>query len=143
MILDTLDRASRYTACHAGFAQGIAFLQQLSLEKLEPGKHTIDGQRLFAIVAHEQGRGQEGAVLEFHRKYIDIQYVVSGHEMIGWRPLDQCHQIKQDYNEDSDYGLYSDRSKSWFEVLPQSHAPLASSGPVHKVVVKVSVDFAL
>jgi biofilm protein TabA len=148
MILDTIDRIHRYATCHAGIAQGIAFLQQATLPSLEPGKHELDGQRLFAIVAHEQGRGLDNAILEYHRKYIDIQYVISGHEIIGWKPLDQCDQIKQEYNPDTDCGLYSDRPKSWFEVLPKSfaiffpedaHAPLASSGSVHKVVIKVAV----
>ncbi len=149
MILGTLDKAGQYAACHPGLLEGFRFLQRPSLELLDAGKHEIDGQRLFAIVAHDQGRGLEGAFLEFHRKYIDIQYVISGHEIIGWQPLDQCRQVKQLYSPESDLGFFSDRPKSWFEVLPKSfaiffpedaHAPLASSGPLHKVVIKVAVD---
>jgi len=129
---------------------GLTFLQRASIVSLPDGKHEIDGQRLFAIVAHDQGRGREGAILEYHRKYIDIQYVVSGSECIGWQSLESCQQPKQAYLSDTDCGLYADRPPSWFELPPQSvaiffpedaHAPLASNGSVHKVVVKVAVDY--
>ncbi len=150
MILATLDKANLYSTCHPGLPYGFEFLQQASLESLADGKHAIDGQRLFAIVARDQGRGLDGAFLECHRKYIDIQYVISGHEIIGWQPLGHCQQVKQLYDSESDLGFFHDRPKTWLEVLPKSfaiffpedaHAPLASSGPVHKVVIKVAVDY--
>ncbi len=149
MILAPLDKAFRYAACHPGLLRGLEFLQQMLIESLTDGKQEIDDQRLIAIVAHDQGRGREGAVLEFHRKYIDIQYVVSGSELIGWQSLESCRQPKQIYDPESDCGLFSDRPTSWFELSPQSvaiffpedaHAPLAATGPVHKVVMKVAVD---
>ena len=151
MILTTFDNALRYVGCHPGLLRGFVFLDQTDLGSLEAGKHEIDGQRIFAIVAHDQGRGQDGAVLEFHRKYIDIQYVVSGHELIGWKPLGHCNEVQQVYDQEKDFGLFADRPASWFEVRPKSfaiffpedaHAPLASLGPVHKVVIKVAIDYA-
>ena len=151
MILATSDKAFQYVSAHPGLAYGFEFLQRASLDSLADGKHEIDGQRLFAIVARDQGRGMDGAFLEFHRKYIDIQYVVSGHEIIGWQPLGHCQQVKQLYNPETDLGFFFDRPKSWFEVLPKTfaiffpedaHAPLASNGPVRKVVMKVAVDYA-
>ena len=150
MILARLDESSQYAACHPGLSRGFEFLHRASLQSLGAGKHEIDGTRLFAIVAHEQGRGLDGAFLEFHRKYIDIQYLISGHEIIGWQPMDQCQQVKQLYSPESDLGFFQDRPKSWFEVLPKSfaiffpedaHAPLASTGTLHKVVIKVAVDY--
>lgn len=150
MILDTFDKAAQYAACHPGLMRGFKFLQQASIESLADGKHEIDGERMFAICAHDQGRDRAGAVLEFHRKYIDIQYVVSGDEIIGWKPLSRCQQIKQAYSPDNDCGLFLDRPPSWFEVLPRffaiffpedAHAPLAATGAVHKIVIKVAVDY--
>ena len=148
MILATIEMAHRYANCHSGLSRGFEFLQTTKLEELVDGKHEIDGERLFAIVAHDQGRGREGAFFEAHRKYIDIQYVVSGNEVIGWQPLASCHSIKQEYDATTDLAFFFDRPQSWFEVLPRSfavffpedaHAPLAATGPVHKVVLKVAV----
>ena len=149
MILATIEQAYRYANCHKGLSRGFEFLQTTKLEELPDGKLEIDGERLFAIVAHDLGRGREGAVLEAHRRYIDIQYVVSGNELIGWQPLETCRSVKQAYIPDTDLAFFLDRSSSWFEVAPRSfavffpedaHAPLAAQGPVHKVVVKVAVD---
>ncbi len=149
MILASIQQAHRYAHCHAGLAQGFEFLQTAKLNELPDGKLELDGNRLFAIVAHDQGRGRDGAFLEAHRKYIDIQYVVSGNELIGWQPLASCRNVKEAYNGERDIEFFFDRPASWFELAPQSfsiffpedaHAPLAAHGPVHKVVVKVAVE---
>lgn len=149
MILTPIDKAIQYASCHPGLLSGIQYLQQTSFESLVDGKHEIDGQRLFAICAHDQGRGRDGAVLEVHRKYIDIQYVVSGSEFIGWKPLVDCQELKQEYNPETDLQFFSDRPPSWFEVAPKSiaiffpedaHAPLGGSGSVHKIVIKVALS---
>lgn len=150
MILDTFENAWKYIGCHPGLAAGMKFLQNADAFKLPDGKHEIDGKRLLAICAHDQGRGIDGAVLEHHRKYIDIQYVVSGKELMGWSPLAACRQVKQAYNAETDLGFHFDRPGSWFDVAPGSfviffpedaHAPLAATGPVHKIVIKVAVDW--
>ena len=149
MILATIEQAYRYANCHKGLSRGFEFLQTTKLDELPDGKLEIDGGRLYAIVAHDQGRGRDGAILEAHRKYIDIQYVISGNELIGWQPLASCRTVKQTYNSDTDLAFFLDRSSTWFELAPCSfavffpedaHAPLAAQGPVHKVVVKVAVD---
>ncbi len=149
MILATIEQAYRYINCRAGLSRGFEFLQNTQLDELPDGKLEIDGGRLFAIVAHDQGRGRDGAILEAHRKYIDIQYVVSGNELIGWQPLPTCKTVKQAYNAETDLAFFLDRPSSWFELAPRSfavffpedaHAPLAAQGPVHKVVVKVALE---
>jgi len=149
MILATIAQAYRYANCHKGLSRGFEFLQTTKLDELPDGKLEIDGGRLFAIVAHDQGRGRDGAVLEAHRKYIDIQYVISGNELIGWQPLTSCGAVKQAHDSETDLAFFLDRSSTWFELAPRSfavffpedaHAPLAAQGPVHKVVVKVAVD---
>lgn len=149
MILSTIELAYRYADCHHGLSRGFEFLQTTKLNQLGDGKHEIDGERLFAIVAHDQGRGRSGATLEAHRKYIDIQYVIDGDETIGWQPLALCREVKQDYNSETDVALFLERPPTWFDLAPRSfavffpedaHAPLAAEGSVHKVVIKVAVD---
>ena len=149
MILATIEQAYRYADCHHGLSRGFEFLQTTKLDELADGKHEIDGTRLFAIVAHDQGRGRDSAILEVHRKYIDIQYVISGNELIGWRPLANCKAVKQAYDFETDLAFFLERPPSWFELAPRSfavffpedaHAPLAAQGPVHKVVVKVAIE---
>ncbi len=142
--------AGKYASVHPGFTAGFQFIAQSLGRELKDGKHEIDGKRLFAICAHDLGRGKEASPLEFHRKYIDIQYVVDGCETIGWSDLASCQQIRDPYDPERDIGFYSDRPTSWFDVAPGSfaiffpedaHAPLAAHGAVHKIVVKVALDW--
>lgn len=148
MIIDTLEQADRYTALHPEFARAFDFLRNAPLSDLKPGRHEIDGDGLFAIVATDEGRGRDRAKLEAHRRYIDIQYVVGGSEVIGWSGLERCGDIESPYDAQNDVALFRDPPVTWVDLAPGSfavffpedaHAPLAGSQTVIKVVVKVAV----
>lgn len=150
MITDHLQRFERYLSVHPGFRAGSEFLRRPDLEQLAPGRYELDGPRLFAIVAADQGRGREKSLLEFHRKYIDIQYLVAGVDLIGWRPIELCDRLATPYDAEKDIGFFYDRPETWLEVPPDhfailfpedAHAPLAATGNVRKVVVKVAVEW--
>jgi biofilm protein TabA len=151
MILDDLKNAERYFSLHPGFAAAFAALRQPNLTSLTSGKHAVDGNRLSIIVGRDNGRGRSGAVLEAHRQYIDIQYVIAGDEEMGWRPIADCHAISEPYNDEHDFMLFGDASTSWFSVPPgkfaifypeDAHAPLAGNGLLHKAVAKVAVHWS-
>ena len=148
MILDELANAARYESLHAGFRAGFEFLAQKDLVSLPGGRHEIDGARIFALVNRDPGRGIEGARLEAHRKYIDIQYLVDGRERIGWRPLAGCRRLTDPYDADRDIMFFADAPETWIDLAlgqymifyPQdAHAPLAAEGDNVKVVIKVAV----
>ncbi len=148
MILDDLKHAARYDSLHSGFAAGFEFLLRDDLGQLESGRHELDGDRLFALVNRDPGRGHEGARLEAHRKYIDIQLLVDGSEEIGWRPTAECRQITDPYDEARDVIFFADPPQAWINLPPRkfmifypqdAHAPLAARGDNTKVVIKVAV----
>ncbi len=135
---------------HPGFARAFQWLQSTDLASLPLGKHSLDGDRLFVIVARDEGRGQAGARLEAHRRYIDIQYIVSGDEAMGWRPTEECRSVTEPYASERDIAFFGDAPESWFAVPAGSftifypsdaHAPLAGLGLLQKAVVKVAVDW--
>ena len=148
MIMDTLENAARYAGLRVGCSEAFGFLAQPGLEELPDGKHEIAGERVYAIVAHENGRKAEDAELEGHRKYVDIQYVISGSESMGWSPREgRINSVE--YDEEKDLEFFEGRPESIFRVPPGSfaiflpadtHLPLIGNGPIHKVVVKVAVD---
>ncbi len=148
MILDDLKRAQRYAALHAGFQAGFEFLRREDLLGLDCGRHEIDGDRVFALINRDAGRGRGGARLEAHRKYIDIQYLVDGAETIGWRPTAECETLTDEYVTERDIMFFGDAPYTWVE-LPvgkfmiffpdDAHAPLAASGDNVKAVIKVAV----
>jgi len=149
MMIDTLASADRYLPLHPGFAAGFAFLRRADLAQLPEGRHEIDGERVFAVVARTEGRGREQSLLEAHRRYLDIQFVIGGEDCIGWLPLSQCRRVSSPYDAEQDIEFFFDRPASWLAVSPgtfavfypeDAHAPMATQGPIHKVVVKVAAD---
>lgn len=148
MILDVLTRSGRYSDLHPDFAAAFDFLRRRDLADLPAGRHEVCGNRVFAIVGRDTGRGREKSPLETHRKYIDIQFVVSGDEWIGWRDVNTCRDSGLGYSTEKEIEFYTAAPEKWFRVPPKSfaiffpedaHAPLAGKGPVHKVVVKVAL----
>ena len=149
MILARLEDARRYEPLHPLFAKGLEFLRSPDLKELPDGKHEIDGERLFAVIWRGLGKGQADAVLEWHRQYIDIQYVISGIDQIGWLATRLCRREKQAYDAEADLQFFSDRPATWITVnggtftilYPEdAHAPLATTGPIHKVVLKIACE---
>ena len=149
MLLSTLSDSYRFDALHPGFSRALDFLRQPDLAHWAKGRHPVDGDRIIAIVEQRDAVGQAAAVLEVHRRYIDLQYTVSGDEVMGWRALSTCAQPREPFAEDRDIGFFRDAPLVWVPVptghlaifYPEdAHAPLAGRGPLHKVIMKVAVD---
>lgn len=147
MILDVLANAHRYTALHPLFAKAFAFLARTDLKALPLGKHAIEGDRLFAIVAKEAGRTKDEAILETHQKYIDIQCILAGTDTMGWKAKSRCTQPTKEYDPAGDEQCFADAPAAWVPVpadhfvvfFPEdAHAPLVSPDTLHKVVVKIA-----
>jgi len=147
MIIDTLAQASCYEPLHAGFKAAFDFLRDTDLSSLAQGRTEIDGDRLFALTQSYETRSVAGGKLEAHRKYIDIQFIVSGEEHIGYAPLGD-QPASAPFDTGKDIGFYHGDagfvklSAGMFAVffphdahLPGRHLGVPSQ--VKKVVLKV------
>jgi YhcH/YjgK/YiaL family protein len=149
MILDVLGNVHRYMVHNKEFSKAIEFLFRPDLNELPTGKYEIDGDRVYAIVAKDPGRKEEDALLEIHRKYIDIQVVLAGTDNMGWRSKSSCEKPSGEYHNDSDVQFFEDDPEAFFSVkrgrfvifFPEdAHMPSISEGEIHKIIVKVAVD---
>jgi len=87
MILDHLDHALLYGGLGQRVAIGLALLAEDSVRQSPPGRYEAEGDALFYIVDEYDTKPIAEGRLEIHRKYMDIQYIVSGCECIGTAPL--------------------------------------------------------
>ena len=148
MILDALNSMSQYRCLDGNFGVALDFAGRSDLRDLPLGRHDIHGQEVYALVMKEQGRPREGARLEAHRRYADIQIVLSGTEEMGWKPGSSCKTPTGGYDADKDVQFFEDEPDTWFSVQPgqfvvffpeDPHLPMVSKGELHKVVIKVAV----
>lgn len=148
MILDTLENYQLYTSINERIAKGFDFLRTTDLDSLPSGKHDIEGDTIFALVQEYQTKPLEDCKLESHKKYIDIQYVIRGEEMMGITT--QNNQKIIEVNEEKDYTFYEGTtllvlvSKGMFTIffpddLHQPCIQTESAAEVKKVVIKVLI----
>lgn len=149
IITDRLEHAEDYYHMHPAFERAFAFLRQNALAELPTGRHEIDGDRLFCIICKDRGRTRAEVKLEAHRKYIDIQYVLAGTDEMGSRPTADCKAPDAGYDAEKDIEFFKDEPEIWTKVpagsfiifFPEdAHAPLVSSGDIHKAVLKVAAE---
>ena len=121
MILDTLQTVDRYTSLHPAFARAFTYLRESNWTALRAAEHpstrrSIDGDRMYVSIDRVEGRGHEGARLEVHRRYIDIQFTIEGDEEIGWKSLADCALMSSAYDDAKDVMFFGDRPDSWLSL---------------------------
>jgi len=132
--------------------KAFTFLKESDLSKMELKRYDIDGNNLYAPISEYVSKNEEDARYEAHRKYIDIQYVVSGKELIGVAPISQQKDILDPYSEEKDVMFMTVSNGTNYQASPDRffiffpddlHRPGLKDGensPVRKAVVKVKVD---
>jgi biofilm protein TabA len=105
MILDTLSQWRTYNAISPRFEKGFAFLRKVT-EQTPVGRHEIEGEDIFAFVQQHGTKPVAERVYESHRKYIDIQYVVRGREVMYWAPLPLLTNVTMPFDAEKDAALY-------------------------------------
>jgi YhcH/YjgK/YiaL family protein len=148
MILDVLGNCDAYADLNPHFAKAFEFLRRNDLTNLPEGRHEVDGDNVYAVVAKGVGRKPEEAMIETHDRYIDIQYVVSGTDTMGWKPRRDLGPAADASEPAKDVAFYKDTPTVWSKVTPgmlaiyfpeDAHLPMISDSDLHKVIMKVAV----
>lgn len=150
MIADNLKNAKLYYGLGERMEKAFKYLQENDFSKMEPGKYMIDGSNVFAMVQQYESKPVEAGKWEAHRKYTDIQYLVSGAEKMGYAYIEDMKLI-ENYNEVKDIvftegkGSFLTMKTGMFAVFAPDdvHMPgiaVEKPQPVKKVVVKVLVQ---
>ena len=92
----------KYAAMLPGIEEAFEAVNALTTYEDKANYPLSDGNRFFLAI---QGT-KAPDVAEAHRKYLDIQYIVKGQEVVGYAPLEAC-QIEGEFNEEKDIGKYS------------------------------------
>jgi len=131
--------------------KAFTFLKDNDLTKLEVKRHDIDGDNAYALVSEYLTKNEEDARYEAHQNYIDIQYVISGKELIGIAPVSMKKEILEPYDTIKDImfltvnqgnNLKADPGRFFIFFPDDLHRPSLKDGEnsqVRKVVVKLKL----
>ena len=148
MILDVLKNKDLYVGMHPGFKKAFEFLEKAQKELPPVGTYELDGRDVYALVQEYETLPLPETKWEAHKKYIDIQYIHEGTEVMGWDNIKNLPE-GQEYNEERDcYVFYGDdatnlevHAGSYAIFYPEDlHRPKGAyktPGTIKKIVVKI------
>ena len=152
MIVTDLEHVDHQVPMTPSLQKAFDFLRGRDLLKLPEGRVEIDGDRVFALVQRYETEMASAPKFECHRKYIDVQFIVSGREIICWAPVGAMDvTAAYDAARDICFGMVA--AGKWTPLLMEAgqlmvlwpedaHAPKGAAGtpsPVMKIVIKVAV----
>lgn len=148
MIVDNIKNYGLYAHLSEKISKAFNFIVSNDLKQMELGTYEIEGDDIFAMLQEYDTKEEHDCKLEGHYKYIDLQYMVTGSEQMGFSPLST--QIPTEINEEKDYAFYAEKgtlltmTEGMFAVFyPHDlHMPCVKSeaiSKIRKVVVKIGV----
>ena len=129
----------------------ITYLKDHDFTAMDPGVYEIQGNEIYAQVFDVVTGSAEEKRPEVHEKYIDVQFLASGEELLGFTPDTGSYEVDERF-DDKDLIFYkSVENEGFIKATPgcfsvffpeDVHRPAVAVGEpmeVRKVVVKVSV----
>lgn len=131
--------------------KGMEYILTNDFYNMANGKYEIDSDNMYALVQEYETYAKNEMKPESHEKYIDIQYVCSGEEKIGFGIVNPDNEILEELIEEKDIIFYKDNIKNEMDLIltegmyaifgsSDIHRPccqVKSSSRVKKVVVKI------
>ena len=150
MIFERLDNVSATSDLPPRLRQGLDWLRASAVDAVPEGRHDIDGDRLFALVQQYTTRHASECRWEAHRRYTDIQYVVTGVERMGYANVADTRQ-RDPYDAGRDVAFFDPgvdfvivHAGMFVVFTPEDvHAPGGAADQpsvVRKIVLKVAVE---
>jgi YhcH/YjgK/YiaL family protein len=149
MIIDKLSNSHLYSGLGERINKAFDYLKKTNFSKTELGKYEIDGDKIFALVNEYNTKDESEGKLEAHKKYIDVQFVAKGKELMGFAPLEN-QKVIDEYSEQNDITFFSGQksltqvNEGMFAIFfpTDVHLPGIKVGEksyVKKIVIKVKV----
>lgn len=150
MIFDHLSELNRYRAIHPLFPIAFDFLKNFD-PNTPDGRYPLDGDKVFALVQSYEPLEKDGRPFEAHRRYIDLQYIAEGEEVIYHSPLSRLSSTI-DYSEEKDCEMLSGAAEQALIMTPgtftilfphDAHLPSClhrCPDKVKKVVIKIRCE---
>ena len=84
--------------------EAVKFIEGLNFDELELGKLEVNDD-FFVFIQSYDTKSPEEVRYEAHKKYVDIQYIVEGKEMMQVAPVNTL-EVDEAYSEEKDIAFY-------------------------------------
>lgn len=152
MIIDKLENAQFYYGFGEKFQKAFEFLKETNLKDMENGRYEIDGDEIYVALQDYNTKPESEGKFEAHKDYIDIQFIVSGTEKLGYGNIEHYSPITE-YDKEKDIVFLNNlesqnhfvfaKENDFVVFTPQdAHMPcilINDSAYVKKAVVKIKI----
>lgn len=107
MIVDNIKNLEKYDGLNIKANEILSFVKRVEDDNLEDGKYEILGDDLFAMVQTYETKPASECRFETHNKYIDVQYIREGKEVMDYKLRDKL-VITEDLSETKDVIFYEE-----------------------------------
>ncbi|MDO4268045.1 MAG: YhcH/YjgK/YiaL family protein [Eubacteriales bacterium] len=150
MIFSSIKYGDSFEKYPAAVQTALEYLKSHDFAAMEPGVYEIQGRDIYAQVFDAQTVPADSKRAESHEKYLDVQFLVTGRERLGFTKNTGNYKVAEFieerdlifYEAVEDEGYIESRPGCFCVFFPSDiHRPEVISGEpmkVRKVVVKVS-----
>ncbi|WP_302296933.1 YhcH/YjgK/YiaL family protein [Mitsuokella multacida] len=151
MIFSSIHATKKSAAFPAAIEKALEYLKANDFTKMEPGVYEIQGKDIYAQVFDAETKPAEEQRPEVHEKFVDVQFLASGQEKLGFTPDTGNYEVAERFDERDLIFYKKVENEGFIEARPgcfsiffpeDVHRPACVSGKpmtVRKVVVKVSL----
>ena len=155
MIYGNINAKETEAAYTAQIRKALSILRETDVSEMHHGKYPLDGDKLILQINEITTAPKSEKKPEVHKNYIDVQYMVHGHELIGFYPDKKDGKILEDLLEENDVLFYKNRDDIHELMLPMTdgcyaiffpedvHRPgcqMDQAEDVKRIVLKIKVD---
>lgn len=137
MIIDKLENAEFYYGLGEKYQKAFEFLKNTDMKNIENGKHDINGDEIFVSVQDYQTKTENGAEFEAHKKYTDIQFIITGEERLGYGNIKNFSPTTQ-YDEEKDIVfLKNNETKNEFAIAKENYFLIFAPQDAHMPCISI------
>jgi len=149
MIADSLKNLPFYLKNLPQLKKAFDFIAANAAPGAQERKYDIS-EEMYAVIETSKPKAIPQQMLETHKKYVDLQYIIDGYDVIGWKDLNECLKVTSAYDESRDISFYADEPDFRFKLYPgrfalffphDAHSPLSGDIPVKKCIIKIKTEF--
>lgn len=150
MIIDRLKNCKKYYSMNPRLEEALNYLKATDFTDMPVGRYEVKGSDIVALVQEFTTETEETKpVWEYHKYHLDIQWIISGEEQIGYHPVENlvpnkpydpagdhihCEDVEGDY-----LTLKDDRIIITPDDGHRPHLCVGKPGFVKKVVLKIVI----
>lgn len=150
MVKDKLSAHHLYETLNPRFKAAFEWLKKHASGDIPDGRYELDGNKLVALPQGYNTHPFSAKLFETHKKYIDIQYIISGSEKI-YLGDPSGMAVAVEFSEEKDIAFHDGRGPAvdmapgdFMIIWPhEAHAPgcdpAAEAVAVRKIILKVVV----